>query len=271
MVVRLFLLATALSTVAAFAQPSDAREYDRLIGRWNRQLAPEFLRFTGITDGAKILDYSCATGSLALRAGAKFAHSDVTGVDLAEVYTAWARMQSARATVRFRTVEDLMRLPFANGEFDAALTLAVSALPEIPRAVAEMRRVTKPEGVVAAATWDYGSSMQPLELFHVAAGPQAPMESNTPLAAPGALEKLFKEAQLRDVTEQSLDVDLSFRDFDDYWSLFSAGRGTEGEWLLTQPTATQAAIRERIRARIPKGPFTLRARVLMVKGVVRYY
>ncbi len=268
---RVLVFATALT---AMAQAPDAREYDRLIGRWNRQLAPELIRFAGFADGAKILDYSCGTGALALRAAARLPHSEILGVDLAQEYVAFATLQAPRSTLRFRKVDDLFQLPFPNGEFDGAMTLAISAVNEPNRAVAEMRRVSKPETVVAAATFDYGNTMQALQLFWDTAGVPNP-EANSPLASKGALEALWKEAQLRDIEEQSVEIRLNFRDFADYWSLFTAGRGAAGEWLEKLPEDKRASFQENLRAKIfgarKDGPFTLGARAWMVKGVVRYY
>ncbi len=44
---------------------SDAEEYDRLMGRHSRLLAPLFRRFFGsINDGDNVLDVGCGTGSL---------------------------------------------------------------------------------------------------------------------------------------------------------------------------------------------------------------
>ena len=46
-------------------------------------------------------------------------------------------------------------LPFADGAFDRALALLVlQFIPEPELAVAEMRRVVRPGGTVAAAVWD---------------------------------------------------------------------------------------------------------------------
>jgi len=49
------------------------------------------------------------------------------------------------------------RLPWASGSFDGLLSqLVVSFLIDADAGVAEMRRVARRGGVVAACTWDYG-------------------------------------------------------------------------------------------------------------------
>jgi len=266
-----------LGSMVVFAQ--EARDYERTMGRWTRQLAPQLIQFAGPADGTKVLDYGCATGGVALRVAAKFRNANVVGVDVPPAFIEFARTQTASAKVRFDTA-DLIRLPYANGEFDATLSVsAISAAADPGRAVAEMKRVTKPEGIVAAAVWDYGGMMQPLQLFWNAAIALEPTltpadGANTPFSKKGQLQELWQSAGFRDVVEQPLELDLTFNSFDDYWSVFLTGQGAAGAWLTAQPQEKRNAIRERLRARVlgsrADGPFTLRARAYAVKGVVRY-
>ena len=61
-------------------------------------------------------------------------------------------------------------LPFEDAWFDAALAqLVVNFMSDADAGVAEMMRVTRPGGVVAAATWDYGGEMLMLRRFWDAA------------------------------------------------------------------------------------------------------
>jgi hypothetical protein len=48
----------------------DAANYERLMGRWSRRLAPLFIAHAGIAAGERLLEIGCATASLtfALRA-----------------------------------------------------------------------------------------------------------------------------------------------------------------------------------------------------------
>jgi SAM-dependent methyltransferase len=272
---RLLVLGAAL----VFAQPPDAaRDYERFMGRWTRALAPELIRFAQLSEPVKILDYGCATGGLALRLGARFPKAEVTGADPSEVFTAWATTQTPRTTVRFQTA-DLIKLPYRNGEFDATLSIgAMGTVSDAYRAIGELRRVTRPEGVVAAAVWDYGEGMQPLHLFWEAAAAVDPGlkpadSAETPFSKQGQLAALWKENNLRDVEEQALVVELGFGSFDDYWSPFLLGQGAAGAWLAAQPPEKRDAVRERLRARIlgsrADGPFTLKARAWAVRGIAR--
>ncbi|MGA8379527.1 MAG: hypothetical protein WB710_00175, partial [Stellaceae bacterium] len=42
----------------------DAANYERLMGRWSRRLAPLFIEHAGLRDGETVLEVGCGTGSL---------------------------------------------------------------------------------------------------------------------------------------------------------------------------------------------------------------
>ena len=41
----------------------DAGNYEKLMGRWSRHLAPLFIEHAGIADGEEVLEIGCGTGS----------------------------------------------------------------------------------------------------------------------------------------------------------------------------------------------------------------
>jgi ubiquinone/menaquinone biosynthesis C-methylase UbiE len=40
-----------------------ATAYEHFMGRWSRQLSFRFVEFAGVSDGERILDVGCGTGS----------------------------------------------------------------------------------------------------------------------------------------------------------------------------------------------------------------
>ena len=59
-------------------------------------------------------------------------------------------------------------MPFANRTFDAAvIALVIFFVPEPAKGVAEMVRVTRPGGLVAAYAWDALGGGLPFEPIHV--------------------------------------------------------------------------------------------------------
>lgn len=127
-----------------------------------RRLRRAFLAFVGIRPGWRVLDVGCGTGvvtrDLCVRVGAR---GRVVGVDPSRAFVGEARRRlrahGATAPFSFR-VADGTRLPFRSGTFDAAV--AVTVLLHVAagdRVVAEMVRVTRPGGRVAALDQDLGT------------------------------------------------------------------------------------------------------------------
>jgi hypothetical protein len=139
-----------------------------------------------------------------------------------------------------------------------------------------MRRVTAPGGVVAACTWHRERLEMTTGFWEEAIardpGAEAVKERQRHLSQPGELAALWRGAGLAEVEETSLEVEMEYASFDDYWRPIHAGTGPLGAYLLGLPPARQDALREAVRARFqPDGrdrAFTLRATALAVRGVV---
>ena len=145
------------SAIFSTANFQDADRYEKLMGRWSRRLAPLLIRFGGLSDGDRVLDMGCGTGSLifALRDFANIASA--TGIDLTEPYVAAARTRNIDPCFTF-DVGDARALPYPDSSFDRAFSsLVLQFIPEARKAVEEMRRVVRPGGTITAAVWDtYG-------------------------------------------------------------------------------------------------------------------
>ena len=119
-------------------------------GHWRRIAA----RAAATAPGDRVLDACCGTGDLSFALAEACPGCEVVGLDLTAAMLARAREKAAARQRRGLLAPtfvrgDLLDLPFADGEL-AAVTVGwgVRNVPDVPRAFAEMRRVTRPGGRV---------------------------------------------------------------------------------------------------------------------------
>jgi SAM-dependent methyltransferase len=246
---------------AARAGFQNAEAYERFMGRWSRRLAPLLVRFGGLSDGDRVLDVGCGTGSLTFSLPGLANVSAVTGVDLTPGFLDFARARGTDPRITFRQ-GDARALPFDGNSFDRAFAMLVlHFIPDAARAVAEMRRVVRPGGTVAAAVWDlYGGQPHIRMVWDTAAvldpGLEPPLFR--PMTAPGEMADTWRALGLREVEQTSLMIRVEFSSFEDFWSPFLLGEGPHGRYVagLTEPA--RAALREHARraylANRPDGP-----------------
>src|SRR6185312_12038815 len=182
--------------------------------------------------GQRVLDVGCGPGALTTELAARVGPSAVAAVDPSEPFVAAARARHPGVDVRQASAE---QLPFADGAFDAALAqLVVHFMSDPGAGVAEMRRVTRRDGVVAACVWDHAGGQGPLSAFwEVATGLDVNVEDESSLvgAREGDLADLFASAGLRDVEETALSVSLEHPSFEDWWEPFTFGVGPAGVYV----------------------------------------
>ncbi len=245
--------------------------YDRFMGRYSRALAPLFADAAGLGgpgSGAtapvtSALDVGCGPGALTEVLVARLGAGAVGACDPSESFLAAVHERCPGVDVRPGSAE---ALPFADAAFDAALAqLVLHFVHEPDRAGAELRRVVRPGGVVAACSWDFAEQMQLLRSFWDAAlavRPDAPDEAQVlRFGRRGEIADLFSGAGLRDVAEGTLQVESTYVDFAELWSGFLLGIGPAGAFCVGLPEAERDAVRAELFARLgaPAGPITMSA------------
>ena len=258
----------------------DAGNYERLMGRWSRRLAPLFIEHAGIADGENVIEVGCGTGSLTFALPQAAALAGLTAIDHSEIYLAAARAENQDPRI---TLEqgDGCALRFPDASFDRALSMLVlpSVLPQPNLMVAEMRRVTRPGGVVAAAFWDSpGGSPSQRMLWDTAAAldpTAAEARDRTmgrPIYAPGAMGRIWAEVGLVDIDQRSLMIRMDFADFVDYWQPFASGEGALGAYVAGLDDAGRNRLECHLRAAYltgrPDGERSFVAVALSCRGVV---
>lgn len=249
--------------------------YEPYVGRWSRLVAREFLSWLAVPPGRRWLDVGCGTGALSSLVLAMASPSQMDSMDRSEGYVVYARGHVRDPRVRFE-VADAQALPSPDASYDAVVSgLVLNFVPEPPRAVAEMRRVGRSGGVVAAYVWDYAGKMELMRRFWDAAVALDPAARELDegrrfsLCQPEPLAALFAGGGLEKVETRAIDVPTVFRDFDDYWSPFLGGQGPAPGYAMSLPEARRAALRERLRSALPAQPdgsIRLVARAWAVRG-----
>src|SRR2546425_2077472 len=129
------------------------------MGRYSVLLSPQLADVAGISGGQRVLDVGCGPGALTAELVARVGPATVSAVDPSEPFVAAARARHPGVDVQEAFAE---QLPFPDQAFDAALAqLVVHFMSDPAAGLAEMRRVTRRNGVVAACVWDHAGGAGP--------------------------------------------------------------------------------------------------------------
>lgn len=234
--------------------------YDNFMGRYSMRLAPAFADFAGVQTGQKVLDVGAGTGALTaelVRRGA-----EVAAADPSPLFVAALERRLPEVEVRSAAAEEL---PWPDESFDVALAqLVLAFMRDAPSGVAEMRRVVRPGGVVAACMWDR-QGMDMLAAVHraqVAITPTETTEARTRYRSREEIEGLFAGDDFTDVRTTLLEVEREYSGFDEFWDALADGAGPAGAWVKALDDETRAKARDEVHRQVgaPSGAFTLHGR-----------
>jgi len=215
------------------------QDWNRVAGGWEKwdrffEAQMAFLNHRLVADarlrsGMQVLDLGSGTGYPALLGAQTVGPGGhMIGMDLAEEMLAVARRKATALGlehVTFRT-GDATSLPFEANSFDAVTSrFCLMFLPEIPKATAEIARVLRPGGWVAAAVWSapeknpsIGLSMEAIKKVVELPPPDPTTPGIFRLATQGDLAGMMQQAGLIDVAEQEFLAEWSYASADEYYT-----------------------------------------------------
>src|SRR5262249_50612577 len=79
-------IAMSEPNTAAAAGFRNPEAYEKAMGRWSRRLAPLLIKFGSLSDGDRVLDVGCGTGSLTFALPQIANIASGTGIGLIEAY-----------------------------------------------------------------------------------------------------------------------------------------------------------------------------------------
>lgn len=246
--------------------------YDSFMGRYSVQLAEVFADFAGVVGGISALDVGCGPGGLTRVLSVRLGAQAVSAFDPSEPFVADCAQACPGVDVRIGRAE---AIPFDDAGFDAALAQLVLHFVSDPSvAAAELRRVVRPGGVVAACVWDFERGMEMLRFFWDAAltiNPDAPDEARVMrFGRHGEITELLAAAGFEDLVETTLTVTSAYSGFDELWSGYLAGIGPAGSYCVALDDDKRAAVRNELYRRVgsPSGAFELAATARSTRGRV---
>lgn len=235
----------------------DGAAYEQYMGRWSRAVGAIFLDWLAPPENAHWLDVGCGTGVFTQLVLDRCSPATVAAVDpsASQIEQTSGKPIAKRADFR---VADAQQLPFPNEVFDViASSLVINFIPDRPCALAEMRRVARPSGVVAGYVWDFAAGAAPSSAVRFGLsqiGLTPPLTSGTEDSSLDALTSLFSGAKLDDIATRTINVSMTFRDFEEFWQTQIPGFTPTGKLIASLSEADRNRLIEAVRTRLPAAP-----------------
>lgn len=250
----------------------DSRGYERSMGRWSRAAGAIFLDWLDAPTNARWLDVGCGTGAFTRLILERCSPAFVVAVDPVVTQVEHAA-EHGLASAHFG-VGDAQALPFADHTFHVAVAaLVFNFVPNAPRAIEELHRVTVRGGVVAGYVWDFAAELSPTWPLRAALreiGVDVPPVPGTLHSNAACLTALF-EASFATVCACSIEAVVRFRDFADYWECQMAVANPLTRVLTALTDGQCMEVKASVRRKLQHctGELSYAAYANAIKGVIR--
>jgi ubiquinone/menaquinone biosynthesis C-methylase UbiE len=224
-----------------------AEPYHHGIGAITARSIDPLLDAAGVAEGMRLLDLATGPGYVAARAAERGA--EPLGIDFSpEMLELAARLHPE---LEFRE-GDANALPFDDESFDLVVAnFLMPHLSDLPGAVREAARVTRPGGRVALTTWDSPQRTRFVgAVMEAVAGAGASMPEELP-AGPSLFQyspnrefaRLLLDAGLTEPIVETIPFTHHVDDLDEFWADILGGTVRTTVLVTTQPPELQAEIR----------------------------
>ena len=235
---------------------NDGAAYERFMVRWSRSIGHIFLDWLAPPRDRHWLDVGCGTGAFTELVFDMCSPARLVAVDPAIDQIEYARTRPIAERAEFRAAS-ATESPFPDGHFDIITSaLVINFIPDRPRALAEMRRVATPGGLVALYVWDVAAGLG--RSWRIAQGlrsvgispPQMPGGHDCTLTA---LHSLFEQTGLQSTEVRQIEVESTYRDFGEFWASQTQAFSPMGRCVAALSEPYRVRLRASIAALLPIG------------------
>ena len=200
----------------------DGNAYERMMGVWSQIVGKEFIEWMNPTSGQSWIDIGCGTGAFTSQVAELCSPSQLLGIDPSEHQIEFARKRPMAHSATFQT-GDATDLPCEPSSFDVAtMALVLFFLPDPVLGMAEMKRVVKSEGTLAAYVWDIPGGGLPHEWLQREFRKREidyPLPPSSDVSRMDELEKLWTETGLQSIECKQFRATRTFANFEELWNL----------------------------------------------------
>ena len=213
----------------------DGNAYENMTGIWSQLLGKEFIEWLNTASGLSWVDIGCGTGAFTAQVAELCSPSHLLGIEPSEAQIEFARKRSMAHSATFQT-GDATALPCEPSSFDVAtMALVLFFLPDPVLGMAEMKRVVKSEGTLAAYVWDIPGGGLPHEWLHQEfrkRGIDYPLPPSSDVSRMDELEKLWTETGLQSVECKQFRATRTFQTLKNFGTLQLKFQHFRGFWMI---------------------------------------
>ena len=249
-----------------------ADDYERFMGRWSRAVRDKFLAWLDPKTGARWLDVGCGTGAFSELILRRCAPAAIAGIDPSREQIDYVR--NLIPGHRFE-VADAAAMPFDANSFDiVASALVLHFVPDRAKALAEMKRVLRPGGLVGGYTWkrtqttDFAAYAPALRGAERVGG----VALRSPVVPEGSIDGMraaLAAAGYAEAAAIEIEVTQTYASFEQYWDTQTLAFSPPGKTIAKLDDAQRASLRDLLRETLTAADGTITYPAIAVAGKAR--